>query len=187
MAVTARGARGPSMLGDIGFGRVAAFAAMLILALAIQSTVLAQVTILGVVPNLVLVVIVVLAYLDGERVGVVLGFFGGLLLDLQLELAIVGLSALVYTLIGYGVGTVRRLSSQESVWTPVVVVIGASAIGELGYASLSIILGQEWVGLRTTVERAGLVVLYNTLLTPFLFPLVRKIANRVRPEKVHRW
>lgn len=187
MAVTARGARGRGILSEVGFGRVAAFAAMLIIALAIQSTVLAQVTILGVVPNLVLVVIVVLAYLDGERVGVVLGFFGGLLLDLQLEQAIVGLSALVYTLLGYGVAAVRRLSSKESVWTPVLVVVGASTIAEFGYAGLSIILGREWVALATTAKRAGLVVLYNTLLTPFVFPLVRGIANRVRPERVLRW
>ena len=186
IAVTAR-RPGRGVLGDIGLGRTAAFAMMLIVALAVQSTVLAQVTVLGVVPNLVLVVIVVLAYLDGERVGVVLGFFGGLLLDLQLEQAIVGLSALLYTLIGFGVGAIRRLSTKESVWTPVLVIAGTSAIAEFGYASLSIILSREWVGLVSTAERAGLVVLYNTLLTPLLFPLVRRIANRYRPEKVYRW
>ncbi len=187
MAVTARSAGRSGTLGEIGLGRVAAYAAMLIIALAVQSTVLAQLTILGVVPNLVLVVIVVLAYLDGERVGVVLGFFGGLLLDLQLEQAIVGVSALLYTLIGYGIGTVRRLSTKESVWTPVLVIAGASAVAEFGYASLSIILGREWVGLQVTAKRAGLVVLYNTLLTPFVFPLVRRVANRFRPERVLRW
>jgi hypothetical protein len=37
------------------------------------------------------------------------------------------------------------------------------------------------------VRVAGLVVLYNTLLTPFLFPLTRKIADRFRPERVYRW
>jgi rod shape-determining protein MreD len=187
MEVTARGGRGRGTTSEIGFGRVTAFAAMLILALAVQSTVLAQLTILGVVPNLVLVVVVVLAYLDGERVGVVAGFFGGLLLDLQLEQAIIGLAALLYTLIGYGVATARRLSAKESVWTPVLMVAGASAVAEFGYAGLSIILGREWVGLAITAKRAGLVVLYDTLLTPFVFPLVRRIANRVRPERVYRW
>ena len=43
------------------------------------------------------------------------------------------------------------------------------------------------MGLGYTVRVAGLVVLYNTLLTPFVFPLVRRVAERFRPERVHRW
>jgi hypothetical protein len=38
-----------------------------------------------------------------------------------------------------------------------------------------------------TVKVIGLVVLYNTLLTPLLFPLIRRVADRFRPERVHRW
>jgi hypothetical protein len=69
----------------------------------------------------------------------------------------------------------------------VLVVAVASAIAETGYATLSIILGQQWVSLEYTAKTVGLVVLYNTLLTPFVFPLVRKVADRVRPEKIYRW
>ena len=174
-------------LSELGLGRIAAYAAMLIVALALQSTLLAQATILGVIPQLVLVLVVVLAFLDGERVGTVVGFFGGLLIDLLLPQAIVGLTALLFTLIGYGVGLIRYAAPPESVWTPVFTVAGASAVAELGYAALAIIMGQKWVTLAETVQIAGLVVLYNTLLTPFVFPLVKRVADRFRPEKVYRW
>jgi len=60
-------------------------------------------------------------------------------------------------------------------------------VAELGYALLAILLGQPWVGLEFTVKVAGLVVLYNVLLTPFVFPVVRKIADRYRPERVYRF
>ncbi len=171
---------------ELGIGRAASFAGMLLLAIAIQSTLLAQATVLGVIPQLVLVVVVSLAFLDGERVGTVVGFFGGLLIDSLLPGAIMGLTALIFTLIGYGVGLLRYMAPPDSVWTPVLTVAGASAVAELGYATLAIIMGQRWVSLEETIKIAGLVVLYNTLLTPFVFPLIKRVADRFRPERVIR-
>jgi rod shape-determining protein MreD len=184
-----RPARGPGVLAEIGVARVAAVSAMIIVAVALQTTLLARATILGVIPQLVLVVIVSLAYSDGERVGSVVGFLGGLLIDFLLysPTSIVGLTGLIYTMIGYGVGSARKYSTSDSVWTPVLMVAGASAIAEFSYAALSIIFGQQWVSLLFTAKVAGLVVVYNTLLTPFIFPIVRKVADRYRPERVYRW
>ena len=184
MAV-ARPSRLPGLLGEIGLARVAAIGTVVVIALALQSTLLARLTILGVIPQLVLVAVVCLAFLEGERVGVVVGFAGGLLIDLQLPpSSILGLTALVYTFVAYTVGLVRQFSAGESVWTPVLAVAAASAVAEGSYALLAILLGQEWVSVAMTAKLAGLVILYNTLLTPFVFPLVRRVADRVRPERV---
>jgi rod shape-determining protein MreD len=178
-----------SPASDLGITRIGAVAALLVVAFALQTTLLTRATLLGVIPQVLLVVVVALAYSDGERVGVVTGFFAGLLQDLQLpgEASIIGLYALVFTMVGFGVGTFRRYALSESVWTPVFVVAVASAVAETGYAGLSIIMGQQWVGLTYTAEVAGLVVLYNTLLTPFVFPIVRRVGDRFRPQKVYRW
>jgi rod shape-determining protein MreD len=184
-----KSARPGGILADVGFSRVAAIGTLMIVALALQTTVLTRATLLGVVPGVVLVAVVSLAFTDGERVGVVAGFFGGLLLDLRLEdpSAIIGLTALIYTVIGYIVGSIRRYNTSESVWLPVFIAAGASAIAEFSYATFSIMFGQQWVSLLFTAKAAGLVILYNTLLTPFVFPLVRKVAARFRPERIHRW
>ena len=177
----------PGFLSDVGIGRIVAVGATVFVALAVQTTVLSRLTLLGVIPQLVLVVVVCLAWTDGTRVGVVAGFFGGLLLDLQLPPAsIVGLTALVYTMIGYGVGYFRQYSVGESVWSPVLAVAIASAVGEASYAVLAILLGRAWVSILFTAKVTGLVVLYDALLTPFVFPLVRRIADRFRPERVYR-
>jgi hypothetical protein len=48
-------------------------------------------------------------------------------------------------------------------------------------------MGQPWVSFEFTIKIVGLVVLYNTLLTPFAYPLVRKVAERFRPERIYRW
>lgn len=183
MSLTARRA---SVVSELGFARPAAVAAVLIAAVALQSTLLTKVTILGVIPQLAFVVVVSLAYLEGEKVGLVVGFFAGLLVDLLLPLSITGLTALVYTSIGYLIGSVRHLTSADSVWVPVFAVGVASAVAELGYALLAIMMGERWVSLGYTAKVAGLVALYNTLLTPFVFPVVKKIADKVRPERVVR-
>jgi rod shape-determining protein MreD len=179
----------PGVLAETGVARIAAVLALLIVSFALQTTVLTRATLLGVIPQVLLVVILGLAFTDGERVGVVAGFFGGLLIDLRLEdpSALMGLTALIYTIVGYGVGSIRRFTTSESVWMPVFVVAIASAVVEASYAGLSIIFGQQWVSLAFTAKAAGLVVLYNTLLTPFIFPIVRRVAERFRPERVYRW
>jgi rod shape-determining protein MreD len=175
------------MWPDIGLGRVAAIAAILVGAVALQSTLMAQVTLLGVIPQLVLIMIVSLAFTDGPRVGVVTAFAGGLLQDLLLPQSIVGLTALVYVLIAYAVGSFREYSTTDSVWAPVFAVALSSLVAEASYALLSVILGQPWVSFVFTTKVIGLVVLYNTLLTPLLFPLIRRVADRFRPERVYRW
>ena len=179
-------ARVSGFLAEVGVARIVAVGLVVLTALTLQTTILSRLTLLGVIPQLVLVVVVSLAWLDGERVGVTAGFFGGLLLDLQLPPAsIVGLTALVYTFIGYGVGYFRQYSVGESVWSPVLAVAMASMLAEGGYALLAILLGRAWVSLSFTAKVTGLVVLYDALLTPFVFPLVRRVAERFRPERVY--
>lgn len=177
--------RSPGLFADVGIARTFVIGLVVIVAIALQSAVLARMTLLGVIPQLVLVVVVSLAYLDGERVGMAAGFAGGLLQDLLLPLSIVGLTALVYTLIGYGVGTLRQYTTAESVWTPVFAVTIASGVAEISYAILAVLLGQQWVSILYTLKVIGLIVLYNTLLTPFVFPLIRKVASRFRPQRVY--
>jgi rod shape-determining protein MreD len=186
--VTTRETPAGGILAEVGLARVAAVAAVMVVALALQSTLLARLTVLGVIPQLVLVVVVSLAYTDGERVGAVTGFAGGLLQDLLLpHQSILGLTALIYTFIGHAVGRLRQFAPADAVWTPVATVAASSAIAEFSYALLSIIMGKAWVSLAYTAKVAGLVVLYNTLLTPFVLPLVRRVAYRFRPERVYRW
>ena len=120
--------------------------------------------------------------------GVVAGFLGGLLQDLLLPESIMGLTALVYTMVGYAVGTIRHLR-------PLPIGVDARDHRRASHRRspssvtrrLAIMMGERWVSIADTAKIGGLVVLYNTLLTPFVFPLVKRIADRVRPERVVRF
>jgi rod shape-determining protein MreD len=175
------------VLVEWGVARIVALSVVLLVAVALQSTLLTRLTFLGVIPQLVLVVVVSMAWSSGERVGVVTGFSAGLLLDLlTLPQSITGLYSLIYTLVGFGVGFFRSYVPAESVWTPVFTVAISTAIAEFGYSAMNIMMGQRWVGVGFSAKVAGLVVLYNTLLTPFVYPLVRRIAEKYSPGKVFR-
>jgi rod shape-determining protein MreD len=167
--------------------RLVVYAGILIAAVALQSTLLTEVAILGVTPQLLFVVVMCLAYVEGAKAGVVLGFTGGLFLDLLLPESIVGLTALVYTMVGYAAGSVRTWLPSQSVWRPVVTIGITSVIAETTYALFAITMGQRWVSASATVKIIALVVAYNVLLTPLVLPLMTKLADRVRPERVVRF
>jgi rod shape-determining protein MreD len=159
---------------------------VVVLAVTIQSTLLAEMTLLGVVPQLALVVVVGVALLEGPRAGVALGFAAGLLQDLLLPGSIAGMTAFVYSLVAYGAGTLQSPLSDPAPGFVTAVVAAATLAAELGYALLAIVLGREWVSLGFTARVALLVVIYNSLLTPLVLPVVRHVAVRVRPRRLQR-
>jgi Na+/phosphate symporter len=66
--------------------------------------------------------------------------------------------------------------------------VGASTTGGLlFYGLVSFLLGQLTVDAAYLVRVAVLSGLYNAILTPILFPLVKRVARASRPKKVFRW
>jgi rod shape-determining protein MreD len=159
--------------------------ALALLAVAIQSSLLAEMTLLGVVPQLAFVVVVSVALLEGARMGVVIGFAVGLLQDLLLPGSVAGMTAFIYSLLGHASGTMHSSPSDPSPGFVTVMVAAASLAAELGYALFAIVLGREWVSLGFTLRVAILVVIYNSLLIPVVFPAVRHVAVRLRPHRLY--
>jgi len=155
-------------------------------ALVLQSTVFAQLTLGGTKPDLVYLVTIVLAFLEGPASGAVAGFAGGMAEDFLLNLP-KGITALTLTLVGYVVGTIRQYVVSPSPILPVLVVGAATSVGILFNELVTFLLGQLNVGLGEVIRVALLTGLYNALLTPLLFPVIRRIAESSRSKKVFRW
>jgi len=83
----------------------------------------------GSAPNLVLVLVVTLALASGPAEGMLIGFGAGLALDIAPPASnLLGLSALVFCVIGYGCGRLRG-PLQRSAWLPLgVVVLGVAGL-----------------------------------------------------------
>jgi rod shape-determining protein MreD len=167
--------------------RIISWTAVVLTALVLQSTILAQIRLGGAKPELLYLVTIVLAYLEGPSSGALAGFFGGMAQDFLLAQP-KGITALTLTLLGYTVGTARQFITSESPLLPVIVVGVGTAVGSLFSSLVTFLLGQlkEGIGIGQLVETALLSALYNAILTPLVFPVVRRLADASRSKRMFR-
>ena len=148
--------------------------------LALQTSVLGSLSLVGTKPEFLLLIALAFALTDGPAVGATAGFAFGLLTDAVLELP-GGVSALTFTLVGYAVGALRARMQAPSAWVPTALISTATVVAVAFYGGFSLLLG---VGIspERLVRHALLAGAYNALLTPFLFPLIRGLASFTRPR-----
>jgi len=158
---------------------------LLLTGVLIETSVLGEATLFGAKPPILLLFTVALALGEGPALAAGFGFAGGLLTDLMTGLP-AGLTAIAYTVVGYSVGAIRAQLQAPSAWLPVTMEFTATLGGLFLYGGVALLLGQEAVGGRTLVVTAVFGACYNALLTPFLYPLVRALAARLRPAMVLR-
>jgi rod shape-determining protein MreD len=165
--------------------RALSWTVVVLTALVLQSTLFSQVTLAGVKPELVYLVTIVLAFLEGPASGAVAGFSGGMAQDFLLNQP-KGITALTLTLVGYAVGMIRQYIVTPSPLLPVALVGGATIAGVLFYGAVAFLLGVT-VGTSYLFKVALLAGVYNAVLTPILFPVLRRVAESSRARKVFRW
>ena len=154
---------------------------------AVLAAVLVQVTVLNNVPfpggsgpDLVLVVVVAMALAAGPREGAIIGFAAGLALDIAPPASgLLGQSALVFCLVGYGCGRLR-VALERSAWLPLAGVALGVAAGEVLYAFTGLIFGEPdvtWQAVRQVLPAA---VFYDLLLSPFVLYAVALLGGYTR-------
>jgi rod shape-determining protein MreD len=166
--------------------RTLLLAAVIVTSLLLQTTVFADLRLLGARPELLYLVTIVFAFLDGPSAGAVTGFASGMAEDFLLDQP-KGITALTLTLLGYVVGLLRQYVVSPSPLFPVVLVAGGTFAGVLFYGVVSFLLGQLAVSVPYLVRVAALSAVYNAILTPLLFPVLRRAVEASRAQKVIRW
>ena len=119
----------------------------------------------GARPDVMILLAVVAGYRLGPERGAIVGFASGLAFDIVLTTPL-GLSALVYTLVGYGVGVTTSGMVRTSRWgAPLVAAIG-SAAGMLLYAAIGAVLGEPTLSGPSLTTILVLVAAVNAALAP---------------------
>jgi rod shape-determining protein MreD len=165
--------------------RALAWTAVVVTALLLQSTAFAQVKLLGAKPELMYLVTVLLAMMEGPSSGAIGGFTAGMAQDFLLDQP-KGITALTLTLVGYVVGMARQYIVTPSPLLPVLLVAGATFGGVLFYGFVAFLLGQL-SGIGYLLRTALLSAVYNAALTPILYPALRRVTEASRARKVFRW
>ena len=166
--------------------RVLLLTVVVLTALLLQTTVFADIRLLGARPELMYLLTISFAALEGPASGAIVGFAGGMAQDFLLNQP-KGITALTLTLVGYAIGMLRQFIVSPSPIVPVLLVAGGTFGGVLFYGVVSFLLGQLATSWLYLVRVAGLSALYNAILTPLLFPLLRRAAEGSRSRRIVRW
>jgi rod shape-determining protein MreD len=159
---------------------------VIVTALLLQTTVFADVRLLGARPELMFLLTISFAILEGPASGAITGFAGGMAQDFLLDQP-KGITALTLTLLGYAVGLLRQYIVSPSPVLPVLLVAGGTFVGELFYGLVAFLLGQLDVTALYLFRIAALSAVYNAILTPLVYPVLRRAAEGSRLRKVMRW
>lgn len=148
----------------------------LMLAIYLQIALAIDARVLGAVANFTLVVVVAFALRYGPAWGAVVGFISGLLLDIALQ-APLGMSALVLTPIGWGVGVFAQRRRRVSLAMAVtMLLISAIVCSAVDIFLTTVITGDSiaW----STIAIAGTAGALLTLLAGIiLLPCLRRLMG----------
>ena len=154
---------------------------LVVLAVALQVGPFADLALGGVVPDLTLLVVVGAAIVRGPEYAALVGFAGGLLLDLAPPADhTAGRWALAFVVVGYLAGLVRH-DARASALAAVVVVAASSFVATSLFALSGLVLGDPGVSIAGVLHVLPLTVLYDVLLTPFVVPAAVVLLDRLEP------
>lgn len=161
-------------------------AAVLVVALILQTTVVPDFRVFGACPDLMLLCTVCAALVGGPELGATVGFAAGLMADLFLTTTPLGLTALAFSVVGYSVGSIRRTVLQEGWLLAPAVGFAASAAGVIAFVLAGVLVGQSQltrVGPIAIVKTALVVGAMNAILAAPVVRLLRwAVSGADRPR-----
>ena len=102
--------------------RLITYTILIIFCFLLQSTVFRGFQFAGIVPNLLIVVTASLGFMRGDRTGLLVGFFCGLLIDIFFG-DVIGFYALIYMHIGYLNGKFNGIFYPENIKLPLILIL----------------------------------------------------------------
>jgi rod shape-determining protein MreD len=159
-------------------------AATVLTALLVQDTVVTKLPLPGAAPDLLLVLVVAYALVEGPLSGMTTGFVAGLLADSLADHQL-GRLALVYAVVGCATGYIED-DTERSILLPFAAVAAGAAGGVLLFAGEGMLLGDLRVTLHAVGRSLVSSVPYAVVLTPFVVPVLSGLVRRVEPEPMRR-
>ncbi len=147
---------------------------LIIICFLLQTTVFKGLAFGGIVPNLLIVLTAAFGFMRGERTGLLVGFFCGLLADIFFG-NVLGLNAMIYMYIGYFNGKFNRIFFPDDIKLPLLLIfLSDLAYGFLYYVTLFLMRGRfqlDYYFLHVILPE----IVYTLLMTLLLYPLILRI------------
>lgn len=158
-------------------------AGIVALAFMLQVAVMPQFKLLGVQPDLILVVAVVVAVQEGPTRGAIVGFCGGMLQDLTCA-QVMGVSAFSKTAAAFLAGVLKDFFMTYSILLPVLLVFLMSIFEPSLHQVTLMMLGQEELPPFRLVGVVLPSALYNVLAVFVVYPVLRRFHFPLKEESL---
>ncbi len=144
-------------------------ALVIFVVLMVQQTVMVALRVSGAHPDLLWLLPITAALLDGPETGAIVGFWAGLSFDLVLPTPF-GLSALVGCLLGYATGSLTAAVDPRATWLKPVAALAGSVAADMLFAVLGAILGQQQM---VQIDFLALFLVVGVSSVAFVLPVNR--------------
>lgn len=149
-----------------------------VVAVLLDTVVLADLTVAGVAPSTVTVMVIAVAFIDGPARAMVLGFGVGLLSDLVSQ-GLVGVSALLLVVAGYSIGVGRRLwTGRELSGQLLAGAVGAAGVA-LGELVLQLVFSQTEATVAGVAGQVLVAGVFGLVLAPLIMPAMGWLSRRL--------
>ncbi|WP_426243884.1 rod shape-determining protein MreD [Nocardioides sp. LHG3406-4] len=137
----------------------------------------------GIVPNLVLLVVGAASLTRGAAFGMLLGFVGGVALDLAPPADhLAGRWALALVVVAYVASRVRT-DSRPSTVAVIGTVAASSFVGTSLFALSGLLLRDPVMSVPDLLQVILVALVWDVLLTPFVLPVMMRMFDAVTPER----
>lgn len=154
----------------------------IIVCFVLQCSVFSNLAFAGIIPNLMIILTSSFGFMRGEKEGLVIGFFCGLLSDVFFG-NFLGFYALVLMYIGYINGKFSRIFYPEDIKLPIaLIVISDLSYGVLCYILMFLLRGRFhfiYYFTRVILPEA----LYTIVITMFLYPVLLKTNEKLEARE----
>ena len=162
--------------------RIIITAAILLVCYLLQCTVFPKLALASVKPNLLIIVTAGFGFMRGSKEGMLVGFFSGLLIDIQFG-NILGFYALIFMLIGYIDGLFEQLYYDEEMKFPILLIAASEFAYGLIIYFLRFLLRSEFHFLHFLSHIIIPELIYTIVVTLVLYPLILFINRRLEAEE----
>lgn len=151
----------------------------------LQCTVFDKLAFAGIIPNLMIILTSSFGFMRGEKEGLVIGFFCGLLSDIFFG-NFLGFYALVLMYIGFLNGKFSRIFYPEDIKLPIALIITSDlSYGILMFALMFMLRGKFRFGyyfMHVILPEA----LYTIVVTMFFYPIILKVNEKLEAGEKRR-
>lgn len=164
------------------FKRVAVTVLIVLAAYLLQCTLFNHLELAGIKPNLILIVTASFGFMRGQKEGMLVGFFAGLITDIQFG-TILGFYALLYLVIGFVNGLFEQLYFDEDIKLPLFLISVSEFLYGIIIYLLMFMLRSDFNFLYYLNRIIVPELIYTIVITLGLYPLILFSNHKLEAEE----